>query len=210
MLFRSLAQMAVQAQRSEDAIAHLEVALELGGDPSQIHSRLARLLGEAGRYEEAADHFAAVVEAEPSDEEARFGLALALLYGERYRQAKDHLEESLLALPDSASLGHLLARLLATCPEDALRDGQRALALIQQIMEREQRPEYAETLAMAWAEVGSFDQAVEVQQWLVARATQDRRDDLLPDLRRRLSLYQKSLPCRAPWLGTADSRRVPE
>lgn len=200
-----LAQILETTNRPGEAYEALSQVLELGADPAQIHPQLARLLAEAGRYGEAAEHFAAVVQRSPRDEDARFGMALALLYAERYSEVKNHLEESLQVLPESSSLKHLLARLLATCPDEGVRDGERALSLIQETMELERRPEYAETLAMAWAELGSFDQAIEVQQWIIEQAERSGRQDLLPALRRRLSLYKQGNPCRSPWLDSAGA-----
>ena len=49
---------------------------------------------------------------------------------------------------------HGLARLLATSPDDHVRDGQRAMTLVQDLVKQGRTLELGETLAMALAELG--------------------------------------------------------
>jgi tetratricopeptide (TPR) repeat protein len=58
-----------------------------------------------------------------------------------------------------------LAWLLATCPDDSVRDGKRALALAEEIVAAvPQDAAYLSTLAAAYAEVGRFGDAVDAQE----------------------------------------------
>jgi tetratricopeptide (TPR) repeat protein len=58
-----------------------------------------------------------------------------------------------------------LAWLLATCPDDDTRDGERALALARQIVAAVPRDAvYLNTLAAAYAEAGRFADAVDAQE----------------------------------------------
>jgi TPR repeat protein len=63
-----------------------------------------------------------------------------------------------------------LAWVLATCPSDAARDGQRALKIIQPLIKGKQRdnPSLLDTLAAALAETGQFEQAIAIQQQALA------------------------------------------
>ena len=72
--------------------------------------------------------------------------------------------------PDNATLKHVLARLLATCPEDSIRDAQRALVLAGEAMQTRPGFEQAQTLAMALAESGQFAEAAEIQRQLIQSA----------------------------------------
>ena len=49
---------------------------------------------------------------------------------------------------------HALARLLATSPDEKVRDGRRAMDLVQQMLQRGRSIELGETYAMALAELG--------------------------------------------------------
>lgn len=67
-----------------------------------------------------------------------------------------------------------LAWLLATCPDDGVRDGERALALAEQIVAAVPRDAaYLSTLAAAYAEVGRFGDAVDAQQRAVGSLPPD-------------------------------------
>lgn len=180
-------------------IDHLRSAVELDPDFLEAHRALAEELGRLGRYAEAARQSARVIELEPKDPHAHFGQAMALILGGFYRQARSGLEQSLTDLPSSLPLAHALARLLATCPDPEVREGSRALELARSVAEQELTLDHAETVAMAWAEVGRFDEAIRWQRRVLSQeqsvlgSTSSRR-------RERLDLYERGEPVRAPWL----------
>lgn len=181
------------------ALDQLEKAAALQPRAVDVHLALARLLGRSGRFREAAERFAAVLTFAPQHEEAHFGRATALTLGAHYAQARAALEDSRAALPESVPLDHALARLLATCPDAAVRDGARALTLAREVFAKQQSFEHGETVAMALAELGRFDEAVAWQQRLIREATSAARHDLLPRLGDRLAHYERREPVRAPW-----------
>ncbi|HEY9032858.1 MAG TPA: hypothetical protein VIN71_02890, partial [Pseudomonadales bacterium] len=63
-----------------------------------------------------------------------------------------------------------LAWVLATCPQESARDGQRALSIMQQLLadNRRDNPNLLDTLAAAFAETGQFQQAIATQQRAIA------------------------------------------
>ena len=86
-----------------------------------------------------------------------------------------------------------LAWLLATCPDPRLRDGERALELIEPLATFTGRWEHLETLAAALAETGEYRDAAQTQERaLEALAEED--DGMVEDLRtqmtRRLAAYR--------------------
>jgi hypothetical protein len=84
---------------------------------------------------------------------------MGLVQLKRYRETRDWLVEATRLHPDDPQLRHALARLLAAAPDDQVRDGARALSLAQGLLATDSTTELGETLAMAYAEVGSFPQA---------------------------------------------------
>lgn len=90
-----------------------------------------------------------------------------------------------------------LAWLLATSPDDAVRDGKRALELATKAAEA---TEYREafilsTLAAAYAETGDFALAMKWSQECLQRAEEE-GDDRIDDMRRELESYKKNEPFR--------------
>ena len=99
-------------------------------------------------------------------------------------------------LPGSTTLRHLLARLLAACPDRALRDGARSVALAEELARGDTTPAIRETLAMALAEIGEFDRAAALQAEIVRRiVSRGRARDAGLDA--NLELYRRGQRCCA-------------
>ena len=104
------------------------------------------------------------------------------------------------AFPDQPLFKLALARLLAAAPDNQVRDGRRAMAVVNELMKGPQSLELAETAAMGLAEVGRFDQAVEAQQQ--RRSLPPGATTSSPSVRRateNLALYEKRQPSRRPF-----------
>lgn len=87
------------------------------------------------------------------------------------------------------------AWLLATCPDDALRDGTRAIALLSPVMDSS--VQMLDTMAAAYAEAGRYDEAVEWQRQAIL-GIGDTGDPRLPAALERLQAYAAGKPWRDP------------
>lgn len=169
----------------------------LATNPGFIEARFfhAEALLNAGRPAEALGRFQEVVAEDGEQERARLGVAVALKRLGRLTESLASLEESKLALPRSGVLAHELALTLASSSDRSLRDGPRAVELAQRLFASLESPAHAETLAMALAEAGRFDEAVRVQQSLI-KAVGDREEVALrARLEAALELYEGGEPC---------------
>jgi hypothetical protein len=101
--------------------------------------------------------------------------------------------------PDQPGFPHALARVLAAAPDDRVRDGARAVSLMNELLKSQQTLAMAETMAMALAESGRFDDAAKWQQDAIRAASESKREDLVRKLTVNLGLYQSGRPCRTPW-----------
>jgi tetratricopeptide (TPR) repeat protein len=155
---------------SREAIDHLVAAVAARPQDAEAHRELAALLRDAGRSEEALKEYAKAVEIAPADEAARLGRAETLVRTGRYKEARDLLEEDFKALPHSGLLAHGLARLLAACPDLSLRNGARALELGLALWNAQPVVPHAETVALAWAELGRCDEAARWEQTAIEAA----------------------------------------
>ena len=187
----------IHAQHGRWELAAQNYSLLLEQEPGAAAARffLAEAELKLGRYAQAAVHFAEVVAGEPRHERARLGEAVALMRLERFATAHTRLEDGLALLPRSGSLAHALARLLAACPQLDLRDGEHALELALALQSSQESLEHAETVAMALAETGHFDEAVQWQHAVLERAESESRSDSLPRLRHNLALYEAGSSC---------------
>lgn len=180
-----------------------EEALALEPPPAEAaaaHRVLGQLAVRRGRYREAAGHLAEAVRLAPEDTAARLAQAVALSAAGRAREARLRLEEAREALPDDPSLAHALARLLATAPDAAVRDGVRALELAREAHRSYPSLEHAATVAMALAAAGDFQAAVRWQQGLLQQVETAgvAAPAAVERLRRDLALYQRGEGIRRP------------
>ena len=181
--------------RDREAIDHLTLAVTHDPNLDAVHLRLADALRRTGRLEASLDSYRRVLDLE----EARFGEAMALARLGEYAMAGVRLEVGMQLHPDQPAFAHALARILAAAPDPAARDGLRALELAQAVAEEHRTAGVAETLAMAFAELGRFDEAVEWQRFAMTVAADSARQDVARAMSANLARYQRRQPCRTPW-----------
>ena len=191
------AQMRAASGNAAGAIEELKQIVAL--DPGMIEARrmLSAVLVGTGRTEEAAVQLQALVALTPDDLQARFNLGLMHFESGRYAEARLTLDETLERFPGDVATRHLLARLLAVSPDDAVRDGARAVELAQSVVDEQPALDHLETLAMALAEAGRFADAVTWQQRAL-EAERQAAGGNSPQRLDRLALYQARQPLRAP------------
>ncbi len=185
--------------RGNDAIAQFTRAVALSPDYLEARMALGDALRSAGRPALALEHYAEAVRNNPTAAEARLGYAMGLIRLRRYAAAKDWLVESTAVQPDRPELAHALARVLATAPDDRVRDGQRALMIIEKLYASYRTAYVGETMAMTWAELGRFDEAIAIQRNVLAAARQTGTPADVERTAANLALYERRQPCRTPW-----------
>src|SRR5262249_2428190 len=149
-------------------------------DPSSVEARmsLADALRRNGRERESLPHYADVITRSPAVSQATFGYVMALVRLGRYREARDRLDAATKPYADQPGFSHALARLLAAAPDDPVRDGARALAMMLELLENQRTLETMQTMAMTLAEVGRFEDAAQWQREAMAAAARSNRRDL--------------------------------
>ena len=198
----SLGVLMMSGGRFDRAIVYLSAAVKHQPNYAEAHLALGDALRRVGRLEQAAQHYDEVVRIDPSSTDARFAYAVTLVRLRRYLEARQWIEESLTVQREQPILTHALARVLASAPDDRVRDGQRALALVQQLAQQETTTDVGETLAMAFAETGNYTNAVNVQKDVMAAAARAGLRDSVARMGENLRRYERQQPCRTPWAAT--------
>ena len=182
------------------AIERFAAALRARPSYAEAQLRLATSLRRVGRAKEALPQYQQMLAANADLTEARFGRAMALVQLGRDREARDHLRADAKAYPERTIFAHGLARLLAAAPDDLVRDGDRAMALVGELLTKEQRTlELGETMAMALAAATRYEEAARVQRDLMQGAERAGLRQVVPRLAANLALYERGQPCRTPW-----------
>jgi tetratricopeptide (TPR) repeat protein len=187
------------AGRDRDAIEHFSLAVKSDASYVEARMQLADALRRSGRVKESLPHYAEVIRTSPGISQAVFGEAMALVRLGRYREARDRLSDGMKSYPDQAGFAHAQARLLAAAPDAAVRDGPRAMELMQQLLNQQRTLGLAETMAMTLAELGRFDEAVAWQRDALDTARKNGREDIARRLAENLVLFERYQPCRTPW-----------
>lgn len=185
--------------RDDRAIAEYTAAVTNDATLHEAHFRLADVLRRVGRLDAALSSYRRVLELAPDSEEARFGEAMALAQLSRHAEARDHLRDAVRRHPDQPAFTQALARLLAASSDPQVRDGRQALDLVNSLVNEHKTTSVAETMAMALAEVGRFEEAVEWQRLAMAVAANAGHSDAAQRMAANLARYQRREPCRTPW-----------
>jgi len=181
----------------EEALHDYRKALTLAPQLAEARFNLATLLGRLGRFGEAAENYGRLVASDPNNQAVRFSHAMALVLDNQHARAKAALEQALEVIPDAANVAHLLTRLLVTSPDNSVRDAAVGLDLAFRLFNALPTPEHGETVAMALAESGHFDKALEWQQRVIDELESAGLDTTVA--RKRLELYKTRTPVRSPW-----------
>jgi tetratricopeptide (TPR) repeat protein len=187
-------------RQDRDAIEAFTAAVRADPGYVEAHFSLANALRRTGRVADSLVHYDAVLTRSPAVSQASFGYAMALVRLGRFREARDRLERDARVFADQPGFAHALARVLAAAPDDQVRDGARALTVVAPLVDSGQRsPALSETMAMALAEVGRFDEAVRWQREALDLARRAGRREMIAHLGANLQLYERRTPCRTPW-----------
>jgi len=182
-----------------DAVEQFSAAVKAEPNYAGAELQLAEALRRSGRAADALAHYSRVIALDPHDTAGRLGYAMALVHLRRYRDARDTLLDATKALPDQPALTQALARLLAAAADERVRDGRHAADLVQALMKKPHDVDVYEAMAMALAEMGLFDRAVEWQRGAIAAAGRSGRPDLAGRMAANLHLFENHTPSRTPW-----------
>jgi tetratricopeptide (TPR) repeat protein len=181
------------------AIDQYEAALRQNAGNTQARAYLADARMRLGQPLQAAVQYRAVLGSSPDSTRIRYSLAMAYVKAGRCAEARKVFEEGLAAQPGYQTYINALARILATAPDAAVRDGSRALQLAKALFEATRNPDVGLTYAMALAEAGHFDEATKLQRETIIAFERSKAEGSKPFMARNLALYERRQPSREGW-----------
>lgn len=112
------------------------------------------------------------------------------------RAASDYSAATKLATDQDYWTFNSYAWFLATCPVKEMRSGKKAVEYATRACQASswKNPDVIDTLAAAYAEMGEFDRATELQEKAIHMA-ESQSGSQISDMRERLVLYQNHKPC---------------
>jgi protein O-mannosyl-transferase len=173
-----------EAGRDDEAAQRYQQTLHLVPDHSLARRNLT-LINDArgargiartrgGQYAEALQDLRAALETRPDDPAIINALAFALVQTGRWSEAAAVLKQAIAHRPQDDEIAHNLARVLATAPDPAVRNGAMALRLALAVRDRTggRDPRVLDTLAAAYALTGESELAVKTASEAAALARQ--------------------------------------
>ena len=147
------------------------------------------MLVEKGKYERAIEFYEDRLSSYPEDPDFWYGLGWACEKSKQWAKAISSYEQAYKQNYRHIGALNNLAWVLATAPDETVRDGKRAVKLAKRAM-RMAGPKAvfaADTLAAAFAESGDFDSATELQELVVKKSVYKNQKEA----QERLELYEQ-------------------
>ncbi len=184
--------------QTNEALIHYREALRLKPDAPLAHDNFGMLLVQLGRFDEAMSHYAEAARLDPTDPQPHYLMGKARLRQGHSAEAVAHFRDALRRDGNDVKALTLLARVLASDENPQLRNGPEALALAQRAdaLTGGQQPFVLDTLAMAFAETGHFNEAQRAVRRAIELSTAAGVKDNVSGMEQRLKLYQSGLPYR--------------
>jgi tetratricopeptide (TPR) repeat protein len=187
----------LRSGRPEEAATLLR-ALGDQPDDALLRNELGCAFAAKGEVSAAAEQFQRAVELDPENADDRHNLGLACESASRWVDAAAQYRACLKLEPERLPVVNELALLLASCPDERVRDGNEALELAGRLRRAvgENHPNGLDTLAAALAELGRFEEAVATARRAAERADAEGMAELAGAIRTRIALYQARKPYR--------------
>ena len=184
------------------AAAEFEAAIATDPQLVNAYRGLARLRSQQNRRTDAAAAFKELIRLAPDDHLAHAELGLELMKSKEPAESARCFREALRLRPEvSVKAGNYawannLAWILATAPDDRVRNGPEAVEWAQRACQAEgyRNPSMLDTLAAALAEVGRFDEAIKMAERQIVVAVGN--DEMIEAARERIKLYRSGQPYR--------------
>ncbi|MBA2432216.1 MAG: tetratricopeptide repeat protein [Chthoniobacterales bacterium] len=201
-----------EVQQGEIEQAQADFERSIASDPSNVAAYLSRaeLHERLGNHQAVADDCTTALLVDPNASWGYLMRSRAFRNLQQPRRALEDLTRAIKLKPPAVDNAlNDLAWLLATSPDQSVRDGRRAVETAEQACEmtKWERAAYVDTLAAAQAESGDFGTAVISQMRAVALV-----EEIHPSragMEERLQLYREQKPYREELRSTTTTASAP-
>jgi tetratricopeptide (TPR) repeat protein len=190
----NLATLFRKQKKYEKAVQAYEYIDQLCPKNPKCYAQLASTLAEMKQYDRAEIVLRKALVLEPSSVANRFELAKVLDAQHKKAEALALYLFVLERHPDDVALRNNTAWIYATSA-NPIRDGAKAVALLEAVADDKRDGNLLDTLAAAYAAAGRFDEAVATAEQAIAKSRQESAAaSAVADMEDRLAKYKKRAP----------------
>ncbi len=188
--------------RLDRAVEEYRKALLLRPNEPDVLNSLGIVFTRQGKFDEAVECFEQALRIRPDFADAHANAGRALVLQGNPDQAIQHFEEALRLKPDWIDPMNGLAWFLAASGETVAHNPGKAIRLALRACEltNYKRPELLDTLAVAYAAAGDFNNAVETAEKALGLCQSPERSTLKKEIENRLVLFKAGKPYIEPLL----------
>jgi Tfp pilus assembly protein PilF len=186
-------------KNDERAVKDAESALKIADDDAQVMLQAGLIFYQAKRNDKALETFDKLIDKDSKNAAAYAARADTYLQSGEHVKAVDDYTESLKHESDNTHVLNNLAWVLATSPDEKVRDGRRSIDLAKKACEltKYKQAHIVSTLAAGYAEMGDFETAVKWSK----KAVELGDKDVVDQLKKELASYEAKKPWREKFGG---------
>ncbi|MBW1764149.1 MAG: tetratricopeptide repeat protein, partial [Deltaproteobacteria bacterium] len=191
--YNELGVLMARQKKFDEAKIYLEKAIQSDPSMADPHVTLGKILIEQGEFDQAEMHFTKALDMRPE----LAGIFANILLGKgRPENAIKYLKRALQLEPDHIEVIDTLAWILATHEKMSVRDPDEAIRLAKYTCELSgfKKPNFLDTLAVAYAAAGRFSEAVYNAEKAMELARFSQQEQLGVEIKKHLDLFRSGLP----------------
>lgn len=176
----------------DEAAAHYQKAIQIKPDYIEVYGNIGNMLLAQGKYDEVINHFNDALRIKPDWPQAHNYLGNIYCQQGRFDLAVTHWTETMKLRPDFAEVINNLAWVLAAHRDEKFHNPAKAVKLARRACELTdyKKPNFLDTLGIAYAASGDFAKATETAQKAVELAAEAGNEEMAADIQDRLRLYK--------------------
>jgi len=200
-MFNDIGVALCQQGKLDEAVEYITKSLQIKPDFAAAHNNLAYTLALQGNLDKAVIHYKEALRLDPNYTLAHYHFGRILERMGKINQAIGHFEEAMRLKPDWDEPVNVLAWYFAVNKENEFYNPDEAVRLAQRACELTsyQKPDFLDTLAVAYAAKGDFGKAIETLEKALTLCRSGQQESLKKELESRLALFKAGKPYVETW-----------
>ncbi len=189
---KNIAVVLVRQGEVNDGINHFKESLRFDPNQPEVYINLALALSQQKQMDEAIEQYEHALKLKPDNFFVLNNLGEIYFMREENEKAVGYFEKALELEAGKVSVLNNLAWLKAAYEKERFHEPKRAVELAQQACEltKFEKPSLLDTLSVAYAASGKFNEAIETAEKAIDLALSSKQNDIAKEIQNHLELYK--------------------